>query len=80
MTSTGNFITLRTRDLPLALPPHHVDAEGFSVFYLNPEKVDWAALCDRAIQQVFPGFKPGFDPRWEALMAKRRKVAKGRRK
>jgi hypothetical protein len=64
---------LRVKGLPLTRAPLEVDAEGFAVFYLDPEKVDWTDACSAARAQIFPGASlPELDAKYEAIMLARR--------
>lgn len=73
MAVVDNTIILRVRGLPLMREPHAVDANGWSVFHLNGDKVDWAESCNRARGQVFPNVRIlEFDPVYEQIMKARR--------
>ncbi len=65
-------ITLRVKGLPLTREPQEIDANGFGVFYLDGDKVDWTESCNRARGQIFPNQKiPPVDHRFEAIMRAR---------
>ena len=66
------MIVLRVKGLPLTRAPQEVDAEGFGVFNLNEDKVDWADSCNAAYRQIH-GDKPTpeSDRRYEEVMRAR---------
>ena len=68
----AGVMRLRVKGLPLTRAPQAVDAEGFGVFYLNAEKVDWADSCNAAYRQIH-GDKPTpeSDRRFEELLRAR---------
>lgn len=52
--------------------PHHVDAWGWSVFYLNANKVDWADSANAARRQLFGDAPtPESDRRYEQVLIER---------
>jgi hypothetical protein len=71
------MITLRVKGLPLTREPSTVDAEGFAVFELSHDRVDWAESCNRAREQIFPGMAlPAVDRVFDRIMAARAQRAK----
>lgn len=71
------MIVLRVKGLPLTRAPALVDDQGFSVFHLNEDKVDWADSCNAAFRQIHGDKKtPDSDRRYEDIMRVREAAAK----